>query len=151
VILEAKMFSKLSKGIKNFPEYDQATRNIACIAEILKRSSVYKYFLKDSEGRKNIFISANGVTHPDDIIFDLVNKFNLRPFCTNLANQCLPKNVLHYKPITGIDRVMRDFLIHHANPLPIPCQGNIDLKISKEGVAINSSTGTPCIYEHDTN
>jgi len=40
VIIEAKMFSKLSKGIKNFPEYDQATRNIACIAEILKRSSI---------------------------------------------------------------------------------------------------------------
>ena len=38
VIIEAKMFSKLSKGIKNFPEYDQATRNIACIAEVLKRS-----------------------------------------------------------------------------------------------------------------
>lgn len=40
VIIEAKMFSKLSKGIKNFAKYDQATRTIACIAEILKRSSV---------------------------------------------------------------------------------------------------------------
>ena len=31
VIIEAKMFSKLSKGIKNFSEYDQATRNVACV------------------------------------------------------------------------------------------------------------------------
>jgi hypothetical protein len=40
VVIEAKMFSKLSRGIKNFKDYDQATRNVACIAEILNKSNV---------------------------------------------------------------------------------------------------------------
>jgi hypothetical protein len=40
VIIEAKMFSRLSGGIKNFKNYDQATRNVACIAEILNKSNV---------------------------------------------------------------------------------------------------------------
>ncbi len=40
VILEAKMFSRLSKGIKNFKDYDQATRNVACMAEILNQSHI---------------------------------------------------------------------------------------------------------------
>jgi len=37
-VLEAKMLSKLSEGIKNAPYYNQAARYIACIAEILKRA-----------------------------------------------------------------------------------------------------------------
>ena len=37
-VLEAKMLSKLSKGIKHAPYYNQAARSIACIAEILRRA-----------------------------------------------------------------------------------------------------------------
>ncbi len=36
VILEAKMFSKLSTGVTHAKYYNQAARNVACIAEILK-------------------------------------------------------------------------------------------------------------------
>ena len=35
VVIEAKIFSRLSKGIKNFKNYDQAVRTAACIAETL--------------------------------------------------------------------------------------------------------------------
>jgi hypothetical protein len=35
VAVEAKIFSRLSKGIKNFENYDQAARTTACIAETL--------------------------------------------------------------------------------------------------------------------
>ena len=35
VVVEAKIFSRLSKGIKNFENYDQAARTAACIAETL--------------------------------------------------------------------------------------------------------------------
>jgi hypothetical protein len=35
VVIEAKIFSALSKGIKNFQTYDQAARTTACIAETL--------------------------------------------------------------------------------------------------------------------
>jgi hypothetical protein len=38
VVLEAKMFGKLSTGIKNARYYNQAARNVACIAELLKRA-----------------------------------------------------------------------------------------------------------------
>jgi hypothetical protein len=35
VVIEAKIFSRLSKGIKNFGNYDQVARTTACIAETL--------------------------------------------------------------------------------------------------------------------
>lgn len=38
VVLEAKMYSELSKGVKNAKYYDQAARNVACIAEVLRRA-----------------------------------------------------------------------------------------------------------------
>jgi hypothetical protein len=34
-VLEAKMFTSLSAGTKKAPDYDQATRNVACMAELL--------------------------------------------------------------------------------------------------------------------
>lgn len=38
-VLEAKMLSKLSEGIKHASYYNQAARNVACMAEILKRAN----------------------------------------------------------------------------------------------------------------
>lgn len=38
VVIEAKMFSNLSAGTKNAPLYDQAARNVACMAEAIFRS-----------------------------------------------------------------------------------------------------------------
>ena len=39
VAIEAKMFSTLSKGITNAPDYDQAARIVACIAWAISRSN----------------------------------------------------------------------------------------------------------------
>ena len=39
VVLEAKMFSKLSSGVTHARYFDQAARNVACIAEVLKRAN----------------------------------------------------------------------------------------------------------------
>jgi hypothetical protein len=36
VVLEAKLYSGLSKGVTNAKYFDQAARNVACIAEVLK-------------------------------------------------------------------------------------------------------------------
>ena len=36
VVLEAKIYSGLSKGVTNAKYYDQAARNVACIAEVLR-------------------------------------------------------------------------------------------------------------------
>jgi hypothetical protein len=38
VVAEAKIYSRLSSGVKNAPYYDQAARNVACIAELLRRA-----------------------------------------------------------------------------------------------------------------
>ncbi len=38
VVLEAKLFNRLSAGVKNAPGFDQAARTIACMAEILRRA-----------------------------------------------------------------------------------------------------------------
>lgn len=38
MVLEAKLFSPLSKGTTRAPDFDQAARNIACIAEVLHRA-----------------------------------------------------------------------------------------------------------------
>ncbi len=38
VVIEGKIFSSLSKGIKNFKTYDQVARTIACVAETLSIS-----------------------------------------------------------------------------------------------------------------
>ena len=37
IVIEAKMFSSLSSGVTNARYYDQAARNVACIAETLRR------------------------------------------------------------------------------------------------------------------
>ncbi len=41
VILEAKMFSGLSSGVSNAKYYDQAARNVACIAEVFRRAKAF--------------------------------------------------------------------------------------------------------------
>jgi hypothetical protein len=38
VLLEAKLFNRLSAGVKNAPGFDQAARSVACMAEVLRRS-----------------------------------------------------------------------------------------------------------------
>jgi hypothetical protein len=38
VLVEAKIFNRLSAGVKNSPGYDQAARSVACIAEVLRRA-----------------------------------------------------------------------------------------------------------------
>lgn len=40
VVLEAKMFSKLSSGVTHAKYFDQAARNVSCIAETLRRAQV---------------------------------------------------------------------------------------------------------------
>ena len=39
IVVEAKMFSGLSKGTTNAPTYNQAARNVACMAELVRRAN----------------------------------------------------------------------------------------------------------------
>ena len=38
VVIEGKLFNRLSSGVRNAPFYDQAARTVACIAEALRRA-----------------------------------------------------------------------------------------------------------------
>ncbi|WP_406699130.1 hypothetical protein V5E97_09645 [Singulisphaera sp. Ch08] len=38
VVIEARLFARLSTGVKNAPYFDQAARSVACIAEVLRRA-----------------------------------------------------------------------------------------------------------------
>ncbi|WP_165069096.1 hypothetical protein [Paludisphaera rhizosphaerae] len=38
VVVEAKLYARLSTGVKNAPYFDQAARTVACMAEILRRA-----------------------------------------------------------------------------------------------------------------
>ena len=40
LVTEAKMFSKLSSGVKNASYFNQAARNVACIAEVICRAQI---------------------------------------------------------------------------------------------------------------
>jgi len=40
IVLEAKMFSPLSPGVRNAPYYDQAARTVGCMCEVLRLSNV---------------------------------------------------------------------------------------------------------------
>lgn len=41
IILEAKMFSKLSAGVSHARYFDQAARNVACMAEVLRLKNIH--------------------------------------------------------------------------------------------------------------
>jgi len=47
VVTEAKMFSKLSAGVTNAKYYNQAARNVACIAEIVSRAGIAPALFED--------------------------------------------------------------------------------------------------------
>ena len=47
VVTEAKMFSKLSAGVTNAKYFNQAARNVACIAEIANRAGILPASLED--------------------------------------------------------------------------------------------------------
>lgn len=40
IVIEAKMYSKLSQGIKNASNYDQVTRNIACMSHMVAKHRI---------------------------------------------------------------------------------------------------------------
>lgn len=49
VVVEGKMFSKLSSGTTNAPGYDQAARNVACMAELLRCAEISPFDLASLE------------------------------------------------------------------------------------------------------
>ena len=47
VVVEGKLFNRLSAGVKNAPYYDQAARSVACVAEALRRAGARPGLMDD--------------------------------------------------------------------------------------------------------
>jgi beta-lactamase superfamily II metal-dependent hydrolase len=109
---------------------------------------LYSYFFKQDNNQKYIFISSNGIKHPDKEIFNLIEKFDLSPFCTNLSSLCRPENVSQFKQMNNIPENIRSVLYNYVEETPQPCQGDITLNISPKGINISNSTDRPCLYRN---
>jgi len=108
---------------------------------------VFEYILTDRFEECHIFISANGKTHPDDVIFDMINNYNLNPHCTNLAHQCVDDNLSLFLAIPGISLEALSFIYNYdVKGKPTQCQGDITLNINKNEYTIDHSTKLKCIY-----
>ena len=74
IVVEAKMSSKLSSGTKNAPGYDQAARNVACIAETLKRADIEPQRME----RLAFFVAAPQEQIDRDVFGDIVTTESIR-------------------------------------------------------------------------
>ena len=77
VVIEAKMGSKLSAGVKNASYYNQAARNVACMAEVARRASIapasfdnlaFYVFAPQSKIDEGIFTQAMDVDQMRDVV-----------------------------------------------------------------------------------
>lgn len=84
LVIEAKMFSKLSPGVTNAHNYNQAARNVACIAEVIrlaniKPSAIEKigFFLiaPDEQIRNNVFKKQMDYNNIIDIVTQRVKDY----------------------------------------------------------------------------
>ena len=74
VVLEAKLFSLLSKGVTHASFYDQAARNVACIAEVLHRAGVVPRDM-DSVG---FYVLAPKAQIEEGLFSELLSKESVR-------------------------------------------------------------------------
>jgi hypothetical protein len=99
VVIEAKMFSKLSTGVKNASYYNQAARNVACIAEVLRRvdkkpmelSSLGFYdFAPKSQIDDGIFIQQMTRKHIKRPLKDVLRNMTFQKMIGGKIGLCLP-------------------------------------------------------------
>ena len=108
---------------------------------------LYSYFFRSDTDEKNIFVSANGIKHPDKELFRLIEEFKLSPYCTNLSTWCFG-NIVPIKPMNDVPPEIHPWIRSYVEPLPHECQGNILLRITPIETEISSSTGNRCIYRN---
>ena len=98
VVTEAKMFSKLSSGVKNASYFNQAARNVACIAEVLGRAE-----LEAAEMDKIGFYVIAPQRRIDEGVFsDVIEKPNIQ----SVVN----RRVSEYEDESKIEWFEREFI-----------------------------------------
>jgi hypothetical protein len=98
VVLEAKLYSGLSKGVMHAKYFDQAARNVACIAEVLRRVDCKP----NSFSQLGFYVLA-----PKDQI-------TARTFTSHLDKQSINDKVK--KRIKPYDRELNEWFIDWFNP-----------------------------------
>jgi hypothetical protein len=107
---------------------------------------LYDYLFGASQGQ-SAFVSANGKSHPDDDFFELVDRFGLKPYCTNLAKQCMGANVTSISGIRRIPSEFRNFVTaYDIEDLPVGCQGDISVHLDGTSETVYSSLGNACPF-----
>ncbi len=74
IVIEAKMFSGLSRGTKNAAGFDQAARNVACMAEVLRLAGR----VPDEMGSLAFLVTAPQAQIEAGIFGDLVTQQSVR-------------------------------------------------------------------------
>lgn len=109
--------------------------------------NLYNYLLTPDKLRKFLFISAEGNKNPAKEIFDLISKYELYPYCTNISPLCLPSNIKLLKQKPNLPSKIIPFIRNYIEDTPFPCQGDIIVSIDPiKEVDISSSTNFPCVY-----
>jgi len=109
-------------------------------------SEIYKYILDRTETRNIVFVSANGISHPHDEFFKLIEDLNIKPYCTNLSPQCI-KQIIPLRKKKEIPQHAEAFIQNYTQELkPYPCQGDICLSINSSSYSIKTSSHLPCPY-----
>jgi len=79
-IIEAKMGSNLSQGTKNAPNYNQASRNLACIAEKILENNRCKTFFGVVAPRTQLkFHKLNEQTDKESMLLQITKRFEMYP------------------------------------------------------------------------
>ncbi|WP_010654231.1 ComEC/Rec2 family competence protein [Fluoribacter dumoffii] len=113
-------------------------------------TKIYDYVLAPTEGNC-LFVSAEGKKHPHNEIFDLINKYKMKPYCTGLAKNCLASNVTSIAGLSKVPKAFRGFISsYEIEDLPMPCQGDITIEVEGPITNIYNSTGNTCIYRPDS-
>jgi len=74
VVIEAKMSSALSRGTTRAPDFDQAARNVACMAEVLQRAGR----APDAMSSLAFFVTAPQSQIDAEVFGELVTKESIR-------------------------------------------------------------------------
>jgi len=85
-VVEAKMFSKYSKGTKNAPNFNQAARNVACMCNIVTNSgqkniddiSFFTIIPEIQISQEKTFTEYVNIEHIKQTVLTRINQYNCR-------------------------------------------------------------------------
>jgi hypothetical protein len=92
VVTEAKMFSKLSSGVTNARYFNQAARNVACIAEIANRAGIEPASFEDVA----FYVVAPKVRIDEGIFATEMTKENIREIVHKRVSEYEDQNKLQW-------------------------------------------------------